>query len=635
MAWARDLVVNPANPDQFYILFGDGRIVAYGGALNIPQSEATVALDGSTFIPSSPDTASTYYFQAPTQPGWRLQILDWDTPSGWTLDIFGTVNGFGGAISPGNTPNFRIFLPAYGFARDFSMDAANSGKGYILDAAGDVWPVGPGVSSIPHGAFLGEENAKTLVFNWSNLQHFILDGRGNIHSMNGAPAMSVAASHDRDVMAFTNTAVDMVIYDLGTGYGFIQDAYGVVHEVNGGGAAPGYPYSYPSTLWYALSMINDDPTELMSMTIGGSTYRWVASTAPTVTVTFPTDPTTTTTRPTISWGYADAEHDAQVSWKVKVFDAATYSAGGFNPDTSTPVWSSQGTILLSTVKVPIDLDNGFYRAYVQVEDTSHLLSTWAYKQWEQDVIRPDQPTITATANSNPLDGIDLEINYPGTVASNLRIGVQYHDAGEIDWHWVRDGLDLIPDGGGDVSVTDYEARLATLRTYRAFGYYPDWIAGPWSTTDSATLTDQSQWLISNIYDHTQAQVARVLPDISLQKGTVTGQFAPVGRPEVIVVSDSAPRSALVSAKIRTLNTSTRLGLERILDADCILLRDPYGREYFCKLTGSVSTDFLFAAPLNSETTPLRDANVHDLQMQSMARPSVHSNTSPELDDLVA
>lgn len=636
MAWARCLDVNPANPDQYVILFGDGRVVSYGGAPEVPQSEAITAIDGITLAPEQADTSPTYFFQAPTQPAQKIKVIDWSTPAGYTLDIWGTITAWGGATSPGVTTSFRLYQPSYGYVSDFAVDPADTGKCYILLFNGDIQWFGPGTSAVPHGGFLNDD-AKSLVFDWATLQHWIMDSRGFIHPKNGGTALAITASHERDVMAFTGSATRLRIYDMTNHYGFAQCAYGYILEVNGGGSAPGWPDDFPTPLWNDFEVLSDSPTQILAMNVGGGTRRWTASTAPTVTVDYPADPTTTTTRPTVSWTYTDAEGDAQVTWKVKVFSAAQYGAGGFNPDTSTATWSGTGRILVNAVKIPIDLDNATYRAYVQVEDTSHLLSTWAYKQWVQNVTRPVAPTITATPSSNPLNGIALVVTWPGTLPdANIRVGVQYRDAdeGSTDWHWVRNGVDLLPGGGGVVNLTDYEARLGIARTYRAFAYYANWIAGIWSSTVSATLTDKSQWLLSNPFSPTADRVVKITPDISFEQPIVSTGFAAAGRDEVIVISDGGPKTPIISAKFYALTNAQRLEVQTLMKAGTLLLRDPFGNGYFARLVGSLKHDLMHAVPLVTETTPIRDARTLEAKMQAIGRPSVQSSTSPELNELV-
>lgn len=73
----------------------------------------------------------------------------------------------------------------------------------------------------------------------------------------------------------------------------------------------------------------------------------------------------TGTSTAVTWVHTDADGWAQSQYEVKVFDSATYSAGGFNASTSTPVWTEKvsSSVQSTTVK---ELANGVtYRVYVR------------------------------------------------------------------------------------------------------------------------------------------------------------------------------------------------------------------------------------------------------------------------------
>lgn len=73
--------------------------------------------------------------------------------------------------------------------------------------------------------------------------------------------------------------------------------------------------------------------------------------------------------PTWDWTYTDPEGDSQKRFRVKVYDAAQYGAGGFDPNTTTPLYDS-GDIYSSDTQwaQPSALANKSYRAYIFVHD---------------------------------------------------------------------------------------------------------------------------------------------------------------------------------------------------------------------------------------------------------------------------
>ena len=151
-ALARQLLINPADPTARYIAFSDGHIKALGTALPIDQAPWQDAV--------SAQKAPTWY-GASSPPLRRVQIIDWATPSGYTLDQWGFVYPWGGVDScPGATSPFTTAadyfyggnggrpLVDFGFVWDFEMNPAGDGTGYFLSMDGDVHGFGTGVASI-------------------------------------------------------------------------------------------------------------------------------------------------------------------------------------------------------------------------------------------------------------------------------------------------------------------------------------------------------------------------------------------------------------------------------------------------------------------------------------------------------
>ena len=87
----------------------------------------------------------------------------------------------------------------------------------------------------------------------------------------------------------------------------------------------------------------------------------------------PTSPVTTTSYPEItatlsalveSWqDNSGAPARSEVAWELKVFSSAQYGAGGFDPETSPCVWSSQG------LTAPLDYIDGFTTSSEAVTET--------------------------------------------------------------------------------------------------------------------------------------------------------------------------------------------------------------------------------------------------------------------------
>lgn len=238
----------------------------------------------------------------------------------------------------------------------------------------------------------------------------------------------------------------------------------------------------PSALWAYLK-------------VGGSSVRIYEAyaevyynVAAVATPSAPTGSVTTTTRPDVVWSYTDAESDIQERYVIKVFSAAQYGAGGFDPETSTPTWTSGEVFSASTVvKIGMDLDNGVtYRAYVKVADTGSngRYSAWANTQFLMAVTAPPAPTLVATAQPANATGPRTKLDITRTVSATPTtfMVIEYSDNGGVTWGGLAfnnseayivamaDAEKILntPDGT-TFTFYDYTAIPGVTRSYRAKG----------------------------------------------------------------------------------------------------------------------------------------------------------------------
>lgn len=127
---------------------------------------------------------------------------------------------------------------------------------------------------------------------------------------------------------------------------------------------------------------------------------------PSATWSTPTGTVTDTTQPTFSGTYSDPDGDVLDGYRVKVFSLAQYSAGGFDPETSSATWDSGlvsqngGTAIAGTIGTP--LANGTYRLYGKARNAvlaSGHYTAWAYAQFTVSVVPPNTPSLGATADA--------------------------------------------------------------------------------------------------------------------------------------------------------------------------------------------------------------------------------------------
>ena len=144
----------------------------------------------------------------------------------------------------------------------------------------------------------------------------------------------------------------------------------------------------------------DNRTTLYELTLDVITYP-----KPTVTVTAPTGTVTDTSFPSVNWTYANTEGQEQSAYEIKIFDSTTYSASGFNPDTSNAIIET-GVITSTNNGQTLegDLANSTtYRAYVRVASLvngANYFSDWAYSQFTLSIDSPATPTVSAFYDSN-------------------------------------------------------------------------------------------------------------------------------------------------------------------------------------------------------------------------------------------
>lgn len=104
-------------------------------------------------------------------------------------------------------------------------------------------------------------------------------------------------------------------------------------------------------------------------------------------------------RPTITWTYTDPDGDTQVLYHIKIFTAAQVAAGGFNVDTSTPIYevSRWSSALQHTPEDSFYQGDGSYRVYVRAAQASignqQLFSDWDFNDFTLDLEEPQAPMI--------------------------------------------------------------------------------------------------------------------------------------------------------------------------------------------------------------------------------------------------
>lgn len=223
---------------------------------------------------------------------------------------------------------------------------------------------------------------------------------------------------------------------------------------------------------------------------------------PTVSVVSPTGTITDTNRPTVVWSRSlDEDGGGQIYYELRVFTAAQYSIGGFDPATSPATYASgQVASRATSARVGATLADGAYRSYVRiaqsVNGTPHW-SAWDNEPFTLDVLRPGVPTMALTAQSSAgRIKIDLSDNAGETTTDGFEL--ERSVDGGVNWVAVRtEGDELGRVLGTAATVYDYEAPNGTTTAYRAralHDYSGSFAESAWSASSSTAWSSRQEWL---------------------------------------------------------------------------------------------------------------------------------------------
>lgn len=330
------------------------------------------------------------------------------------------------------------------------------------------------------------------------------------------------------------------------------------------------------------------------------------------TVSSPTGVVTDTSRPTVSLGYTDPDGESPTAMRVKVFSAAQYGAGGFDPDTATPVWDSAEVPYADSIQVGTNLPNGTtYRAYVKVAKSFNgatWYGDWAYSGFSLSLTAPAAPTVTPTYSSvTKLVNVAITGTAPpgGTVEYNFL--VERSDADDPTWYVIPGGYVSVPVGGPfTASVTDRLARRGVLTTYRVTPIAVvsgNDVAGP-PATGTVTPPLVNEWTLRTVDEVGDGEDYFAAPVVGEPEVTVPeslGVFRPLGRKNAVVLSSGLHgEDGTLQLVIRDDWDTARAVL---LSTDPVLVQDPFGGHKYVRIT---SRDWRL---LGAATAPRRPVDV--------------------------
>ena len=293
------------------------------------------------------------------------------------------------------------------------------------------------------------------------------------------------------------------------------------------------------------------------------TYATVPTTSA-VTVT-PSGTITTTRKPTIGWTYTQgSDGSAQTYFRVKVFSAAQYGAGGFDPNTSASSYDSTVLAGAGTSHVLTSpLVNGVtYKAYVLTYQTTNGIaqpSAWAISSTFTISITVPVPTAITPANGTTVT----------TSRPTLGASVAAMTGGSLmrrEWQFASDSgftanLLTVTEPVGNLTATPSAPfAFPALPTRRAQGVWylraraldQDGIYGAYSTTGQsftishpATTTSRTPFGGATIQYSTVPQVNWVFSDIDTDDFQLKYQ--------ALLWKTSAPGTVLDSGLVTSAN----------------------------------------------------------------------------------
>lgn len=302
---------------------------------------------------------------------------------------------------------------------------------------------------------------------------------------------------------------------------------------------------------------------------------------PTVTVSAVTpDPYTASNLvPLTAVPVLDSDGGPQTHIEWKVFTAAQYGAGGFDPDTSTSEWESGEMATSSPSVVTGGLPNTTVRAYCRVAQTvmgvKHR-SAWAYDQFTVDVDTSDVQSV-AFVHDNLQNRVT--VTRDGSSEDWEVVEVERTDDGEATWVPIRGAT--VVDSTGNAStfvVYDEEAPNGGTVRYRARASYllsGAWIVGPWTLSASGTSWSTDLCVVRALDKSTNTflmAVSRHRANLAASRNVRQGVHRPLNSPHAITVS--GPRQAPEGTLTLAVEKANRDTWDAMLEHSSWLVQAP-------------------------------------------------------------
>lgn len=310
---------------------------------------------------------------------------------------------------------------------------------------------------------------------------------------------------------------------------------------------------------------------------------------PVVTVTAPAESAVSGTMfPSVGWTYSDPDGSPMDAAFVKIFNAAQYGAGGFNPETSAAVASSGwiGSTNPGAWTTSVPLPNDSYRAYVKARQafgSGYFESAWDFNAFSVNVTPPPTPTLAAVAVQD--GAVTLTATRGGTTPATDGYEFQYQDAAGT-WQALRSGT--VVGSGTTAATVDYEAPPNTARSYRVRAYRVSsgfLIVSAWSNTVAATVVTTRWRLVDPFAASTGIPVRLQGDSMGHSSEEQTQVLWPLGRRNPVVISGTI-QGETFSLTFLFASEADYLAFEAMRNTQhVLLLKSARTTMWYLKLTG--------------------------------------------------
>ena len=244
---------------------------------------------------------------------------------------------------------------------------------------------------------------------------------------------------------------------------------------------------------------------------------------------------------------ADADGSSRDRYRVKVFTAAEYGAGGFDPETSVPTIYDSGDVVSTNQALVIpNLPNlSTMRLYVKVGDSVNGVAHWgawqggAGSQFTTSYTTADIASVVGTPdNDNANISVLVTRVTAGPPPTWETVEVERSTDAGASWLPVRAATNVAV-SGSTFTVVDYEAPNSVDVLYRARASYVSGsvVVGPWTeSTPAVQWTANVDWLKHPTHPSLNRPVT-VAANPARTRRRRQGVHSVIGRADPVVVSD--------------------------------------------------------------------------------------------------